>query len=149
MYERVHPADRDLIMAADGELPSLRKVPVAAHLESRWSCRKRMGSVESAIAEFVRASRALLRRGIWDFAFCTVAFCVLAVIAATFESTASGEGPGATDSLTPGERQPITIAEFRRKPDADIVASVRSETAARYSLNTASPRIRVTSRWST
>jgi len=43
MYERVHPADRDLIMAADGELPSLRKVPVAAHLESRWSCRKTHG----------------------------------------------------------------------------------------------------------
>ena len=62
MSEQVHPADRDLIMAADGELPALRKLQVAAHLESCWSCRERMGSVESAIAEFVRARNRQLNR---------------------------------------------------------------------------------------
>ena len=62
MCEQVHPANRDLIMAADGELPARRKLQVAAHLESCWSCRERMDSVETTIAKFVRARNSELSR---------------------------------------------------------------------------------------
>lgn len=50
-----HLSDRDLIMAADGELPARRKPEVFRHLDACWSCRERMHSLETAIAEFVRA----------------------------------------------------------------------------------------------
>lgn len=49
-----HLSDRDLIMAADGELPAKLKLEVSAHLDACWSCRERMRSLESTIAEFVR-----------------------------------------------------------------------------------------------
>jgi hypothetical protein len=62
MYEQVHPSDLDLIKTADGELPARRKLRIAAHLESCWSCRERMGSMESTIAEFVRARNSELNR---------------------------------------------------------------------------------------
>jgi hypothetical protein len=50
-----HLSERDLLMAADGELTARRKAEVAAHLEACWSCRERMQSLESTIGEFVRA----------------------------------------------------------------------------------------------
>jgi hypothetical protein len=50
-----HLSERDLILAADGELPAARKAEVAAHLETCWSCRERMQSLEGTITEFVRA----------------------------------------------------------------------------------------------
>lgn len=50
-----HLSERDLLMAADGELTARRKAEVAAHLEACWSCRERMQSLEGTIAEFVRA----------------------------------------------------------------------------------------------
>jgi hypothetical protein len=50
-----HLSERDLILAADGELPARRKAEVAAHLEACWSCRERMQSLEGTITEFVRA----------------------------------------------------------------------------------------------
>jgi len=42
-------------MAADGELPPRRKTQVRAHLDACWSCRERMSTIETTIAEFVRA----------------------------------------------------------------------------------------------
>jgi hypothetical protein len=54
-YRNVHLSDQDLIRAADGELPARRKPEVSAHLDACWSCRERMRSMESTIAEFMRA----------------------------------------------------------------------------------------------
>jgi hypothetical protein len=60
--KHTHLSDQDLIMAADGELPSRRKPEVTAHLEACWSCRERMNSLESTIGEFVRARNQELNR---------------------------------------------------------------------------------------
>lgn len=51
----VHLSERDLVLAADGELPARRKAVVTAHLETCWSCRERMTSLECTITDFVRA----------------------------------------------------------------------------------------------
>jgi len=53
--ENLHLSERDLILAADGELPTRRRAEVAAHLETCWSCRERMTSLQNTIACFVRA----------------------------------------------------------------------------------------------
>jgi hypothetical protein len=50
-----HLSEHDLVLAADGELPARRKAEVTAHLETCWSCRERMLSLESTITDFVRA----------------------------------------------------------------------------------------------
>jgi hypothetical protein len=60
--EQVHPSDLDLITRVDGELSARRKLQVAAHLASCWYRRERMGSMESTIAEFVRARKSELNR---------------------------------------------------------------------------------------
>jgi hypothetical protein len=44
-----------LVLAADGELPARRRAEVTAHLETCWSCRERMLSLQNTIADFVRA----------------------------------------------------------------------------------------------
>lgn len=62
MREQVHPSDLDLITTVDGELPAGRRLQLAAHLESCWSCRERMRSMENTIAEFVRARNRELNR---------------------------------------------------------------------------------------
>jgi hypothetical protein len=49
-----HLSERDLVLAADGELSSRRRAEVNAHLEVCWSCRERMSSLESTITDFVR-----------------------------------------------------------------------------------------------
>ena len=51
----LHLSERDMLLAADGELPARRKAQVTAHLETCWSCRERMQSLEGTIAEFIRA----------------------------------------------------------------------------------------------
>ena len=51
----LHLSERDMLLAADGELPARRKAQVTAHLETCWSCRERMLSLEGTIAEFIRA----------------------------------------------------------------------------------------------
>src|SRR3569833_1649956 len=55
-----HLSEQDLILAADGELPARWKVEVAAQLETCWSCRERMQSLEGTITEFVRARNRVL-----------------------------------------------------------------------------------------
>jgi hypothetical protein len=51
----VHLSEHDMLLAADGELPARRRAEVTAHLETCWSCRERMLSMENTIADFVRA----------------------------------------------------------------------------------------------
>ena len=148
-HENVHLSDRDLIMAADGELSSRRKAQVVAHLDACWSCRERMGSIETTISGFVRARnqelndslpssagpRALLRarlaealastaapRAIWRLApAASIFFTVLAAIAIIFGTTVNAEGPKPKAGLTPGETRPITIDEICRNPQAEVI----------------------------
>ncbi len=60
--EPVHLSEKELILAADGELSVRRRAKVNAHLEACWSCRERMRVIETTIAEFVRARNAELNR---------------------------------------------------------------------------------------
>jgi len=50
-----HLSDQDILLAADGELTQRRAAEARTHLASCWSCRTRMGELESTIADFVRA----------------------------------------------------------------------------------------------
>ena len=55
LCEGSHLSENDLVLAADGELPSRRKAEVNAHLEACWTCRERMLSLQETITGFVRA----------------------------------------------------------------------------------------------
>jgi len=46
--ENLHLSERDLILAADGELPTRRRAEVAAHLETCWFCGRAAGVASSA-----------------------------------------------------------------------------------------------------
>ncbi len=58
--ENVHLSEHDLVLAADGELPTRRRAIVTAHLETCWQCRERMATLESTITDFVRARNSEL-----------------------------------------------------------------------------------------
>lgn len=159
LRENAHLSERDLVMAADGELPERRRAEVAEHLESCWSCRERMQSLESAITGFVRARnralteqvppaagpRALLRMRLTEAASDREAFsigrlagagavfaAVLLIIFVIFGTTVNAEGPKPRSGITPGETRPITIDEVCRTPDAEVVApDIPEETRAR------------------
>jgi hypothetical protein len=150
--ENVHLSGKDLMLAADGELPARRRAEVAAHLENCWSCRERMESLESTIAHFVRARnselvgqlppkagpRALLRARLAEaggsgsrkglFSVRRVAFAGAAFAAAVlavlivFGSVVNAGSPKPKADLTPGETRPITIAEVCRRADAEVIA---------------------------
>ena len=53
----LHPLDQELLLAADGELPSRRATQVRSHLAACWGCRARMAEIEGTIASFARAYR--------------------------------------------------------------------------------------------
>ncbi len=55
MSENLHISESDLVLAADGELPARRRAEVAAHLETCWSCRERMSTLQNTIVSYVRA----------------------------------------------------------------------------------------------
>jgi hypothetical protein len=55
-----HLTDQELLVAADGELPSRRAAQVRAHLAACWDCRARMGEIEKTIADFARVHRQSL-----------------------------------------------------------------------------------------
>jgi hypothetical protein len=57
LSEDLHLSDQELLLAADGELPSRRAAQVHAHLAACWGCRARMAEIETAIADFARAHR--------------------------------------------------------------------------------------------
>jgi len=60
LNEDVHLSDQELLLAADGELPSRRAAQVHAHLAACWDCRARMAEIEAAITDFARAHRQTL-----------------------------------------------------------------------------------------
>ena len=55
-----HLTDQELLLAADGELPTRRAAQVRAHLAACWDCRARMAEIEGAIADFARVHRQTL-----------------------------------------------------------------------------------------
>ena len=59
LSEDLHLSDEELLLAADGELPTGRAAQVHAHLAACWSCRARMAEIEGTIADFARAHRQL------------------------------------------------------------------------------------------
>jgi hypothetical protein len=58
--EDLHLSDEELLLAADGELPTRRTVQVRAHLSACWDCRARMSELEGTIADFARVHRQTL-----------------------------------------------------------------------------------------
>lgn len=58
--EDLHLSDQELLLAADGELPTRRAAQAHAHLAACWSCRARMAEIEGAITDFARAHRQAL-----------------------------------------------------------------------------------------
>jgi anti-sigma factor RsiW len=58
--EEVHLSDQELLLAADGELPTRRAEQAHSHLAACWSCRARMAEIEGTIADFARAQRESL-----------------------------------------------------------------------------------------
>jgi hypothetical protein len=53
----MHISDQELLLAADGELPTRCAARAHAHLAACWSCRARMAEIEGTIADFARAHR--------------------------------------------------------------------------------------------
>jgi anti-sigma factor RsiW len=58
--EGLHVSDQELLLAADGELPSRRAAEVRSHLAACWDCRARMAEIEGAIVDFARSHRQTL-----------------------------------------------------------------------------------------
>ncbi len=56
----IHLSDQELLLAADGELPTRRVTQVHAHLAACWDCRARMAEIEGTITDFARAHRQTL-----------------------------------------------------------------------------------------
>jgi hypothetical protein len=58
--ENLHLTDREMLEAADGELPPSRGAQVQAHLAACWGCRARMAEIEETVLDFARAQREAL-----------------------------------------------------------------------------------------
>jgi anti-sigma factor RsiW len=58
--ENLHVSDEELLLAADGELPSRRAAEVRSHLAACWNCRARMAEIEGTIVDFARSHRQTL-----------------------------------------------------------------------------------------
>jgi hypothetical protein len=52
-----HPAERELLMAADGELLPKEHDSIRRHLETCWNCRARMAEIEGTITQYVQLRR--------------------------------------------------------------------------------------------
>src|SRR5579872_961168 len=59
-FQDTHPSDRELILAADGELPARRVERLRKHLTGCWGCRVRAQELEGAVSEFVHLHRRTL-----------------------------------------------------------------------------------------
>jgi hypothetical protein len=128
-----HLSDSELLMAADGELPS-----GTAHLDRCWSCQERLRSIQSTLAQIQpeiphgAGPRAQLRRRIaelessrFHWRLVTPAriavFCAIATIAVIFQTTVSADGPKPKPALTPGDTRPITLTEVCSRPNAEVI----------------------------
>ena len=150
MHSEQHISDRDLLSAADGELPPRTQSVVDEHLRHCWTCRERMASIETTVTSFVRARnaslggrlpsargpRALLRARMAELSAepgisngfprlnaALGAFASVAVLVLVlFQTTVNAEGPMPKSGLTPGESRAVTMAEVCRNPEAQVVA---------------------------
>jgi len=52
-----HPTERELLMAADGELIPHEHDAIRRHLETCWDCRARMAEIEGTITQYVQLRR--------------------------------------------------------------------------------------------
>ena len=59
-FQYSHPSDQELLLAAEGELPSRRMEQLRKHVAGCWECRTRAQELEKAIGEFVRLHHANL-----------------------------------------------------------------------------------------
>src|SRR5665213_54641 len=55
-----HLSDRELILAADGELKPRPDAQVRAHLAACWQCRTRLRGLEGAVSDFIQLRSATL-----------------------------------------------------------------------------------------
>jgi anti-sigma factor RsiW len=55
--DEFHISDEELLQSADGELSARRNAEIQIHLAECWTCRTRMGEVNSAIAGYIQAHR--------------------------------------------------------------------------------------------
>ena len=133
--EVTHLTDEEILLAADGELSQQQAAEVQAHLLSCWTCRTRMGEIDSTIADFVRfranisrplpaseGPRAVLKLRMGELeassrpaifqphALTLAAACALAALLALF-------------SLAP-ERDARLLAEARAIPDPNLTPGV-------------------------
>jgi hypothetical protein len=60
LNEGLHLSDEQLLLAADGELPTRLASQVEAHLAACWDCRARMAELEGTIVDFARVHRQTL-----------------------------------------------------------------------------------------
>ena len=58
MQSGTHISDRELVMAADGELPQQRLAQVHSHLADCSSCRARARAIDDAMADFIALQRS-------------------------------------------------------------------------------------------
>jgi len=58
--ENWHPADEELLMLMDGELPAKDLAPGRAHLDACWACRARSEELQSTILSFVKYNDSVL-----------------------------------------------------------------------------------------
>jgi len=137
-----HLTDRDLILAADGELAPRREAAVRAHLETCWPCRVREAELQSTIAEYVRwhrgnlgaqlppaaGPRALLKAQLearaasaapagWLRALVpmTAALLILSAGVWVAQTRRSNDLLVPKNSVTPGETRAVTISNLCRE----------------------------------
>ena len=165
-YKDSHLLDQELLMAADGELPERRQKQVHRHLQSCWTCRKRMAEVESTIADVVdcyqawldaqmppgHGSEALLRARLsaessssggprvrWlriAFAASVLLIAALSGFWLTNRQTRIIPNP----SLTPGETVPVSKSEVCQANTGDngeVPDELRQAVFSEYGLNNA------------
>jgi hypothetical protein len=161
LSRNVHLSEHDLIRAADGELPARRRADVTAHLETCWSCRERMLSLQNTIAGFVRTRnreldgqlppgdgpRALLRARMAEavsstsrsrsllrsFSFPAASFGRLAVASGVFLSALLGVAvfQSTVNAEGPKPRFAITPGETRPITLAEVCDYSRAEVISR------------------
>jgi hypothetical protein len=168
-YKDSHLLDQELLMAADGELPERRQKRVQRHLQSCWTCRKRMAEVEGTIADVVdcyhdlldaqmppgNGSEALLRARLgaessscgsqrvhWPrIALAAGAVLIVAMTGFLFTRPQTGVIPN--PSLTPGEALPVSksdVCQANNKGDnAEVPDELRRVVFTEYGLNNAPP----------